>query len=64
MVKTLGYHRKMCVAVFGEDSPATKFLDGKIAEQGEDEEVLADERQLIAVLMSLHMGEPAETQEE
>jgi hypothetical protein len=61
MVKTLGYHRKMCVAVFGEDSPATKFLDGKIAEQGEDEEVLADERQLIVVLMQLHAEKKEET---
>lgn len=56
MSGTLGYHRKMSAAVFGEDSPATKYLDEKIAEQGEDEPVLADETQLVALLMSLHRG--------
>lgn len=40
--------------VFGEDSPATKFLDEKIAKLGEDEEVVVDEGQLIVALMQIH----------
>lgn len=56
MNATLGYHRSMSALFFGEDSPATKYLDDKIATQGSDAEVLVDERQLIALLMELHKG--------
>lgn len=56
MSKTLGYHRKMCAMVFGEDSPATKYLDEKIAKLGEDEEVIVDEGQLIFMLQEMHFG--------
>ena len=35
---TLGYHRKITAAIFGKDSLATKFLDEKIEEYGEEEE--------------------------
>ena len=56
MGKTLGYHRRMCAVVFGEDSPATKFLDKEIAEHGEDEEVLCEESQLISALSEMHFG--------
>ena len=55
---TLGAHRKMAMAVFGKDSPAVKFLDKKIAESphGEEEEVIADEGQMVALLGQLHFG--------
>lgn len=54
---TLGYHRAMSAVVFGEDSPATKFLDEKIAKaaHGKDEKVICHESQLILILFSLHM---------
>lgn len=53
---TLGYHRAMAGVVFGEDSPAVKFLDKKIAEcpNGENEEVIMPEGQLVMLLMQLH----------
>ena len=53
---TLGNHRKLAAAFFGEDSPAVKWLDEKIKEQGEDEEVIAAEPQVIQVLGRLHTG--------
>uniref|UniRef100_A0A6M3IV21 Uncharacterized protein n=1 Tax=viral metagenome TaxID=1070528 RepID=A0A6M3IV21_9ZZZZ len=48
---TLGNYRKLAVAVFGEGK-ATKFLDDKIqaSPNGEQEEVLADERQMVHLL--------------
>lgn len=54
---TLGSYRKMAVAVFGEDSKAVKFLDKKIAESpnGEDEEVIVEESQAVAMLGQLHI---------
>lgn len=54
---TLGTYRKLSCTVFGEDSKAVKFLDDKIAKQGEGEIVLADERQMLYLLNSLHLGE-------
>jgi hypothetical protein len=55
---TLGAHRKMAVAVFGKDSPAVKFLDKKIAESpdGEKEEVIVPEEQLVMLLGQIHLG--------
>jgi hypothetical protein len=51
---TLGNYRKLCLAVFGEGK-ALEFLDEKIDEDpnGEDGEVIADERQMIYLFMSL-----------
>ena len=45
---TLGTYRKIALALFGEGN-ATKFFDDKIADSpnGEDEEVLANENQVI-----------------
>lgn len=60
MDKTLKYHRDMCVIVFGEDSLATKFLNEKIAELGESEEVLMEESQVIKLLTSLHFENDVE----
>lgn len=53
---TLGNHRKLAIAVLGEDSPAVKFLDKKIEEQGEDEEVIVEEGQMVHMLMGIHLG--------
>ena len=52
---TLGNYRKLSALFFGEDSKATRYLDEKIAEQGEDEEVIVDERQVVALLGSIHL---------
>ena len=56
MSGTLGYHRKMAVAVFGEDSPAVAYLDEKIEESpnGEDEPVVQDESQVVYLLATIH----------
>ena len=53
---TLGNYRKLCAAVFGEESKATKYLDDKIAEQSIDEEVIQHESQMIMLLQSLHFS--------
>lgn len=49
---TLGNYRKLAAACWGETSGAVQFLDTKIAESpnGDNEEVLADETQMIQVL--------------
>ena len=49
---TLGNYRKMAAAVFGEYSKPVKFLDDKIAASpdGANEEVIADERQVVYML--------------
>lgn len=53
---TLGNYRKLTVAFFGEGSPAVAFLDEKITSDpnGENAEVLAEESQMVYLLMSLH----------
>lgn len=56
MGNTLGYHRKICASIFGEDSAATKFLDEKIAKQGEDAEVIVSEDQLVFALSQIHLN--------
>lgn len=53
-METLGDWKKLSVVLFGDDSEATKFLDEKIAEQGENEKVVADEGQMIYLLVTLH----------
>lgn len=49
---TLGNYRKLARVIFGNDSKAVKFLDDKIADSpnGENEEVIADERQMVHLL--------------
>lgn len=47
---TLGNYRRLSAAVFGEASAATKFLDGKIAEQHENAYVVAPESQMLYLL--------------
>lgn len=47
----------LCTAFFGKDSPATTLMQSKVAEaeHGEDEEVIADEPQLLRILGQLHL---------
>lgn len=54
---TLGTYKAHATLVFGSKSAAVEFLDKKIAEspQGEAGEVVADERQMIALLTLLSM---------
>ena len=56
-IRTLGEHRAICAAIFGEDSPATAFLDEKIKQSsnGGAALVLVDEGQLVYLLGQLHL---------
>jgi len=54
---TLGEWRKLVEATFGPGK-ALDYLDKKIEEQGEDQEVIVDERQGICMLFNMHMGGP------
>jgi hypothetical protein len=51
--KTLGDYRDLCAMLGGEDSKAVKFFDDKIAQQGRDEKVLADESQMLLLIGSM-----------
>lgn len=55
---TLGNYRALVMRVFGDTNKAVEFLDRKIAESpdGENEEVLADEGQMVYVLSRMAMG--------
>jgi len=55
MDSTLGNYRKLASAFFGADSNPVKFLDDKIkdAPNGENEEVIADEGQMVYLLGSM-----------
>jgi hypothetical protein len=52
---TLGEYKKLTTAVFGEESSAVKFLEKKIKEapNGEHEQVLQDECQMIVLLLNI-----------
>jgi len=50
---TLKTYRKLAAALTGEDSPATKMLDAKIKEQGEDAEVIQHESQMLLLIATL-----------
>ncbi len=52
---TLGTYRKMALALSDENSLAVKFFDKKIAEStnGENEEVLANESQVMFLIFQL-----------
>jgi len=53
---TLASYKELATAFFGSDSKAIAYLDKKIEEQGADEEVIADENQMIALLANIHYG--------
>lgn len=54
---TLGTYRKIAVALTGENSQATKLLDEKIKEQGENAKVLQDEWQMVALIVGMTGGD-------
>jgi len=55
---TLGSYLKLSIIVYGEESNAVKFLKDKITNspEGEHEEVIADESQMIVALTTIHLG--------
>ena len=59
---TLKTYYDMTVALFGENSKPARFLADKALEQGWDEEVFADERQMLHLIMS--MGAQKEVKED
>lgn len=52
---TLGSYLKLCLAFFGEDSPQVRFIMNKIATSpsGANEEVVAEESQMMYLLFNL-----------
>jgi hypothetical protein len=55
---TLGNWHALCVATFGEESPATAFIKAKLDAQGADMEVVADEGQVLYALMQMATSSP------
>jgi len=55
MPSTLGSYLKLCNMFFGEESEQTKFILEKIASNpnGADEEVIAEESQMMYLLFNL-----------
>lgn len=53
---TLKTYRKISAALTGEDSPATKMLDEKIREEGEDTEVIPHESQMLFLIVQMGLG--------
>jgi len=53
---TLKTYRDNTKALFGQDSPAVQWLNKRIEDQGEEEEVIADEGQMIQLIASIHFG--------
>ncbi len=55
MPSTLGSYLKLCNIFFGEESVQTKFILEKIASNpnGADEEVIAEESQMMYLLFNL-----------
>lgn len=54
---TLGNWLELCKDFFGESSDATTYIEEKImrSPHGANEEVLADESQVLAVLSDMHL---------
>lgn len=52
--ETLGEWQRFSTFLFGEDSPATEFLNKKMEEQGENEIVIAPYSQVLYLLYELH----------
>ena len=50
---TLADYRKLTLLMFGEGSPQHRFIEGKIALQGQYTEVIADEKQMLALFASM-----------
>ena len=56
-ISTLGNYRKLAAALFGADSTATKLMDKQIADapNHENEEVMADESQIVHLLLTIEI---------
>lgn len=56
---TLGSYLVLCRAFFGSNSNATKFIERKIEQSPnrDKEPVIADERQMVQMLGTLHLKE-------
>jgi len=54
---TLGNYRALCSSM--GFAKAFKFFEDKIAQQGPDEEVVADESQMIALIMQIESNREA-----
>ncbi len=52
---TLAGYRTLVLSTFGRDSRAIAYLDEKIAQQGANEPVLADEGQMVHLLATIHL---------
>lgn len=61
---TLGTYREIAVGLYGEESEAVKYLDERIATSpnGADEEVIADEGQVMYLLAQLYLGGKSDQQ--
>jgi hypothetical protein len=59
MPSTLGSYLKLCNLFFGEESAQAKFIQHKVNQYGLDEEVVADESQMMYLLASLEEGNVA-----
>jgi hypothetical protein len=55
---TLGSYRKLCLVFFGPDSAPVRYFDEQIAKspEGYDEEVIADESQMMYLIGVLLQG--------
>lgn len=53
MPSTLGSYKKLCDLFFGEDSAQARLINEKIAQYGVDEEVIAEESQMMFLLATL-----------
>jgi hypothetical protein len=52
-LSTLGIWRENISELPGQHGKALAYLDRKVAEQGADEPVIADERQVLALLLAM-----------
>ncbi len=53
---TLGEYKKLALTLFGRDSKSVQFFQKKIDEQGEDEEVIAEDSQMMSLMGQLEYG--------
>lgn len=56
---TLGSYLKLCTLFFGEDSAQAQFIQSKVNQYGLDEEVVADESQMLYLLANIEEGQAA-----
>lgn len=54
---TLGSYLKLCTLFFGDNSAQAQFIQHKVNQYGLDEEVIADESQMLYLLSSLEEGQ-------